>query len=235
MKKTLIPEISVFFPAYNEEGNIAKTVEKAVAVLEKIAGKYEIIIVNDGSRDRTGEIGKNLAKKNPSIKIITHKTNKGYGEALKTGFYNSRYAWICCVDADGQFDFSEITKLWEKAKNASVIIGYRLDRKDSLIRKINGFGWTLLANILLGIGVRDVDCSFKLVKKEVIEKIPKLESTRGGMISPELLGKAKKSRFKIAEVGVGHFPRTAGRQTGANLRVIFRSFIDLFRLWWKIR
>lgn len=155
MKKILIPEISVFFPAYNEEGNIKKTVKKAVAVLEKIAGKYEILIVNDGSKDKTGEISQKLAKQNSQIRIITHAVNKGYGETLKTGFYGARYPWICCVDADGQFDFSEITKLWEQTKNAQVVISHRLNRQDNLVRKINGFGWTLLVNILLGIGVSD--------------------------------------------------------------------------------
>jgi len=228
-------ELSLFFPAYNEEANLEATVKKAVPVLKKIADKYELIIVNDGSKDKTGDIARRLAQKYPFIKTITHSSNLGYGPALRSGFYNSKYAWITTVDADGQFDFSEVSKLIEKTKKADVVIGYRLNRQDSRVRKFFGWGWTILANLLLGIKVRDVDCSFKLVKKEVLEKIPKLESARGGMISPELLGKARKAGFIIAEVGVHHYPRKRGRQTGADLKVILRSFLDLGRLWWQIK
>jgi glycosyltransferase involved in cell wall biosynthesis len=231
----LIKEISVFFPAYNEEANIKDTVGKAIQVLDGIAEKYEIIIVNDGSSDETGEVSAELAKKNKNIKVLTHSQNKGYGEALKTGFYNAKYNWIATVDSDGQFDFSEITKLIEKSENADIVIGFRIDRKDPLLRKIYGFVWTLLANLLLGVNVRDVDCSFKLVKKEVIQKIPKLESTRGAMISPELLAKAKYQGYKISEVGVHHYSRKEGKQTGASIKVIIKSFLDLFKLWNKLR
>lgn len=239
-----IKEISVFFPAYNEEANIANTVVKAKNVLEKIAKKWEIIIVNDGSSDGTLKIAKELEKEDKRnlragaqkrIRIINHRANKGYGEALKSGFYNAKYAWIATIDADGQFDFSEITKLWKKTDKAQVVIGYRMDRQDSAIRKFFGWGWTLLTNILLGINVRDVDCSFKLVNKKVINKIPKLESTRGGMISPELLAKAKHSGFTIDQVGVHHFPRKVGHQTGADVKVIVKSFVDLLKLWRKLK
>jgi len=230
-----IPSLSVFFPAYNEEGNIKSTVEKALVVLPDVADKYELIIVNDGSKDKTGEIAESLAKENKNIRVVHHPQNCGYGEALKSGFYNAKYEWIVCTDADGQFDFSEITKLWEKTDKAQVVIGYRINRRDSYLRKFNGWGWTILANLLLGINVRDVDCSFKLVKKEVIDKIPRLESVRGGMISPELLAKARKAGFNIDQVGVHHYPRLTGKQTGANLKVIIKSFIDLFKLWKKLR
>jgi len=230
-----LKELSLFFPAYNEEANLENTVEKAIPVLKKVAQKYELIIVNDGSKDKTGEIAEKLAQKYPFIKIITHFPNQGYGAALRSGFYNSQYDWIVTVDSDGQFDFAEVEKLIEKAKQADVVIGYRLNRQDPFVRKVFGWGWTLLANLLLGIKVRDVDCAFKLVNKKVIEKIPKLESTRGGMISPELLGKAKKAGFKVVEVGVHHYPRKEGKQTGANLKVIFKSFVDLGKLWWRLR
>lgn len=230
-----IKEISVFFPAYNEEANIANTVVKAKNVLEKIAKKWEIIVVNDGSSDDTLKIARELAKEDKRVRIVNHKKNKGYGEALKSGFYNAKYAWIATIDADGQFDFAEIEKLWKKTDKAQVVIGYRMDRQDSAIRKFFGWGWTFLANILLGINVRDVDCSFKLVNKKVINKIPKLESTRGGMISPELLAKAKHSGFTIEQVGVHHFSRKVGHQTGADVGVIVKSFVDLLKLWRKLK
>jgi glycosyltransferase involved in cell wall biosynthesis len=231
----LVNEISVFFPAYNEEDNLQNTVAKALPVLKKIARRWEIIIIDDGSKDQTGKIAENLAKKDPRIRVVHHPENRGYGEALKSGFYNAQYPWIACTDADGQFDFSQIDKLLSKKKTADVIVGYRLNRQDPFLRKFFGWGWTALANILLGIKVRDVDCSFKLVKKEVIDQIPRLQSTRGGMISPELLARTKKAGFKIAEVGVRHYPRKKGKQTGANLKVIFKSFVDLSKLWWQIR
>ena len=227
--------LSLFFPAYNEEGNIKNTVEKAIPILKNIASKYELLIVDDGSKDKTGEIADKLAEEYSFIQVIHHCSNQGYGEALKSGFYNSKYQWIVFIDSDGQFDFSEVTKLIEKSGEADIVAGYRINRQDPLMRKIFGFGWTLLARLLLGIKVRDVDCAFKLVKKKVIDTIPKLQSTRGGMISPELLGRARKAGFKIVEVGVHHYPRKEGKQTGANLKVIFKSFVDLGKLWWQVK
>ena len=230
-----LSELSVFFPAYNEEANIAKTVKEAAKILPQVASKYEIIIIDDGSRDKTGEIADQLAKGNEFIRVIHHHPNQGYGASLKSGFYNSRYLWIACTDSDGQFDFSEITNFLKMSGEVDLVVGFRLNRQDPFPRKLFGWGWTKLANILLGISVKDVDCGFKLVKKKVIEQIPKLESSRGGMISPELLAKAKKEGFKIAEVGVHHYPRKIGQQSGADLKVIINSFADLIKLWWKIR
>ena len=230
-----IKEISVFFPAFNEESNIENTILEAKKVLENVALLWEIIVINDGSKDNTEKIVEELALSDKRIRLINHKTNLGYGEALKSGFYSSKYEWIATIDADGQFDFAEILALYNKTDKAQVVIGYRLSRKDSLLRRIFGMGWTLLANILLGISVRDVDCAFKLVSRDVIKTIPRLESTRGGMISPELLAKAKKSGFTIAQVGVHHFPRKEGHQTGADVKVIFKSFVDLIKLWNKLR
>lgn len=236
-KKSSYPDIklSVFFPAYNEEANIKNTVEKAAAVLENLQLKdYEIIVVDDGSKDKTGQILNNLQKKIKKLRVITHNPNKGYGEALKSGYYNSKFEWIAFTDGDGQFDFSEITKFLDLTSQYDLIWGYRMDRQDPLMRKINGWGWNFISGLLLGFHVKDVDCAFRLVSKKVIDTIPHLESTRGGMISPELLARAKKAGFKITEVGVHHFARTAGEQTGANLKVILKSFIDLFKLWGKL-
>lgn len=230
-----VSELSVFFPAYNEEANIETTIKKAVAFLPQAAKKWEIIVIDDGSKDKTGTIVKKLAAKDKRIKLITHTPNRGYGEALKSGLYNSRYDLIAFTDSDGQFDITELNNLLANLDQADLVAGYRIERQDSLIRKLFGRGWTLLANLLLGINVRDVDCGFKLLKKEVIKKIPKLESVRGGMISPELLAKTKKAGFKIVEVGVHHYPRKEGKQTGADLKVILKSFADLGKLWWSLK
>lgn len=228
--------LSVFFPAYNEEGNIEKTVEKAFLVLRKLGLKdFEVLVVNDGSTDNTAKIIEKLAKKDSHVKLINHIQNGGYGEALKSGLYGARFENIVYTDSDLQFDFSEVTKFIEKSKKADIVAGFRINRSDPPVRIIIGWVWTMLANVLLGIGVKDVDCGFKLVKKRVIDTIPQLESSRGGMISPELLAKAKKSGFKVVEVGVYHHPRQAGRQTGADPKVMLRSFADLLRLWWQLR
>lgn len=231
-----IKSLSVFFPAFNEEKNIKNTVEQSLLVLKNLKLQdYEVIVVNDGSKDQTAEIVEKIIQKDKHVHLINHQQNGGYGEALKTGFYSARYSWIVCTDSDGQFDFAEVEKLLGKTDKAEVVIGYRMNRNDPPMRVIMGWLWTFLSNIILGIGVKDVDCAFKLVKKEVIATIPRLQSTRGGMISPEILAKAKREGFKIEEVGVHHYPRTKGKQTGADLRVMVRSFIDLFKLWWQIR
>jgi len=233
MKK--VKSLSVFFPVHNEAGNINRVIESTLAILPKLTKKWEIIVVNDGSTDKTGQVVEKLIEKEPRIRMITHNRNYGYGSALKDGFYNASYEWIVFTDGDGQFDFGEVTKFLEKADQADLVIGYRIDRQDPFIRKLFGWGWTFLANLLLGIKVKDVDCGFKLVKKEVIDAIPRLASIRGGMISPELLAKTKKAGFKITQVGVHHFPRQEGKQTGAELKVIFESFLDLAKLWWQLR
>lgn len=231
----MINSLSVFFPCINEEGNIENTVSKAEEVLKKLKLKYEIIIVDDGSTDATGEIAERLAQENPNIRVIHHPKNLGYGEALKSGFYNARYDTIVYTDGDGQFDFSEVTKLLEKIKDADVVIGYRIKRQDSFLRRLFGKGWRLSLLTFFGLTLKDVDCGFKMVRKEVLEKIPHLESQRGAMINAELAIKTKKAGFKIAEVGVNHYPRLSGKPTGNNLRVIIKSFGDLLRLWWKLK
>ena len=232
-----IDKLSVFLPCYNEEANLKNTYLNVKENLEKNVSEYEIIIVNDGSKDKTGEIADALAKKDKTIKVIHHNPNRGYGAAFKSGFYNASYPWITFIDADGQFDFSEISHFLETQKNtgADLVIGYYLGRKVSILRKLNSFLWQVVVFILFGLKVKDIDCGFKLVSKKVIDTIPRLESERGAFISSEFLIKASRSGFKIVEIGVNHYPRKQGEATGAKLNVIIRSFLDLFSLWTKLR
>lgn len=233
---TLIKELSCFLPAYNEAGNLGKTVKNVQENLKKVADKYEIIIVNDGSKDNTGEVAAKLAKADNHIRVITHPVNRGYGAAFKSGLYGSKYAWTSFIDADGQFDYSEIGNFLKKQKetNADIVIGYYRKRRVSFSRKMNSFIWQQIVNLLFGLNVRDIDCGFKLISKKVIDSIDKLESERGAFITSEFLIKSQKKGFKIVEIPVNHYPRTEGVATGAALNVIVKSFLDLFRLWKKL-
>ena len=235
--KTLLKELSLFFPCYNEQDNIGPTVTKALPIINKVAANWEIILVNDGSKDNTLKICREIAKTDPThIRVVNHPKNRGYGAAFKSGFYSSKYNWITFTDADGQFDFSEITKLIrvQKATSADLVIGYYLKRKVSLIRILGSQAWQMAVFLLFGLKVKDIDCGFKLVKKKVIDTIPKLEAERGPFISSEFLIKSKKAGFKIVETGVSHFSRLSGEATGSKLNVVIAGFKDLFRLWYKI-
>jgi glycosyltransferase involved in cell wall biosynthesis len=231
-----VETISCFFPAYNEEANIEKTVVAAQKVLENLATSYEIIVIDDGSTDKTLAISRRLASKNSCVRVISHFPNRGYGAALKYGLYSAKYDPVVYTDSDGQYDLSDVTKFLKKAKEADLVVGVRSKRGDRLAwsRELAAKLWNLAVFFVLGIKTCDVDCGFKLVKKKVLEKIPKLEA-EGAMISVELLAKTKNAGFKIAEVPVAHHPRLAGRSTGVSLRVIFRAFKELFSLRKKLR
>lgn len=228
-------KLSVFFPAFNEEKNIKNTVEKAVGVLKKMGvGNWEVLVIDDGSKDKTAEIADQLAKKDSHIKVV-HQENGGYGKALRAGFENAKYEWIVFTDSDGQFDFSELNKFLEKIDEADYIIGYRMKRADNLFRLLAGKTWALSVFLLFGFWVKDIDCGFRMIKRPVYQKIAPLESTRGAMINAEMLVKVKKAKFKIAQVGVHHYPRAGGAPTGVRLNVIIKSYLELFKLWWKLK
>lgn len=220
-------------PAYNEEDSIASTVENVVKILKELKIDWELLVINDGSKDKTAEVVEGLEKKYPNVRLISHEKNEGYGRALKTGFAAAKYSWVAFVDSDGQFDFGEIKKLIEKTGEADVILGYRLNRADPFQRRIFTWGWKMLAMVLLGLNVRDYSCGFKLIKKKVIEDISPIESEEK-VTQIEMLIKAKKNGYKFTEVGVHHYPRTAGVPTGANMSVVLRSFNDMLKLWRKV-
>lgn len=232
-----IGQLSVFIPVYNEAETIKSVALKIVGVLERVADKWELIIVNDGSTDATHDSAIGLVKSDKRIRLINHPKNMGYGAALKSGFYNARYDWIAFTDSDGQFDFSEITNFINRQKEtgADLVIGYYKKRQVSKFKIITSKIWEFAVYFLFGLKVKDIDCGFKLISKNVINSISKLESERGAFISSEFLIKAKKKGFKIVEVAVTHYPRTKGSGTGRNLNVIIKSFIDLMKLWKKLR
>ncbi len=229
-----VDSLSVFFPAFNEEENISKTIEKAKKVLEELEIKnWEILIINDGSKDRTAQVVEEISKKDSRVRLINHQTNKGYGQALKTGFTEAKYPWVVFMDSDDQFDFSEITKFLHKADEADLVLGYRLKRADPYMRKVFTWGWKTLAMIFLGLHVKDYSCGFKLIKKKVFESILPLQ-TEEKVTQIEMLVKAQRRGYKIAEVGVNHYPRRFGLATGANLKVVLKSFADFMKFWWEL-
>src|SRR3990170_8281512 len=225
--------ISVVLPAYNEEENIPVTVPAAVSVLEKLGIDYEVVVVDDGSRDRTADVTLELARENPRIRLVQHGVNRGYGAALATGFSAATKDWTFLTDSDNQFDLTDLDKFVPLMGEADLVIGYRAPRRDPFLRRVYGKGWTTLINLLFGYAARDVDCAFKLFKREVYESIT-LES-RGATLSGEFLVKARRKGYRFKQVPVKHLPRTAGQQTGARIRVIVRAFRELVRMWWRLR
>lgn len=228
-----LPELSIFFPCYNEEANVERVARAAVAAASRFAEKFEVILVNDGSRDKTGEIAEALSKDDERIRAVHNNPNLGYGGAVARGLREARYQWIFFTDGDGQFDINEMDKLIVLLERCDFAVGYRIKRADPLIRKTNAFCWGVLVRALFGLKVRDIDCAFKLLPKSLIDRI-ELRS-RGALISTELLARAKYQGLRIAEVGVNHYPRVAGQQTGANIGVILRAFGELLRLRKHIR
>lgn len=217
---------SVFFPCYNEEANVENTTRAAVRALERIADDYEIIIVDDGSKDRTGEIADRLAAELPHVRAVHNRPNLGYGGALQRGFREAKKRWVFYTDGDGQFDFEEIEKVLPLLEKFDIVSAYRLDRKDSFMRKMNGFGWTMLVNLALDLRLRDIDCAFKMYPRKLFDEIEM--RSMGALIDAEILARAHRLGYTIGQIGVHHYPRTAGHQTGANFKVIAKAFKELF-------
>ena len=224
-----LKSLSVFFPAYNEEANVERMVDAFRAVLPEITGDYEIIIVNDGSKDKTKEIADRLAGEDPKVRVVHHGRNQGYGIAVRSGLKACQKKYLFFTDGDGQFDVSQLSNLVPLLTGYDGVIGFRLNRQDPWIRKLNAWAWNCLVRLMFGLNVKDIDCAFKLFHRKVFEQI-QLESS-GAMISTEMLVKIKEKGFKLQEIAVLHAPRLAGKQTGANLRVVLRAFKELFRFY----
>lgn len=228
----VLPSVSIVMPAYNEEDIIASVVHKCATYLEGVCPDYEIVVVNDGSKDRTGEILDALHAENPKVKPV-HQPNKGYGGALQTGFANAHKDYVFFMDSDNQFDIAELDKLIPHLGQVDVVLGYRQHRQDHFGRKLNAFGWKTLVNILFRLGVRDIDCAFKVFKHDKLQMA--LPESQGAMINTEMLVKLKRRKVKWVEVPVTHYPRLGGKSTGANLKVILKAFRELFKLHGKLR
>ena len=235
MTATRLPALSYFFPAHNEEANLHGLVQEALATLPTLADEFEIVIVDDGSRDATPAIADELAAAHPTVRAVHHPTNLGYGAALRSGFAAARFDHLAFTDGDRQFHVADLGRLIERllAGNADVVAGYRIRRADPLVRTVYARLYRLANRIFFGLRVRDVDCACKLFRRSALEGVA-VESG-GAFFSAELLIKLGALGRRIDEVGVPHYPRTAGSPTGAKPQVVFRAVRDFWalrlRLW----
>ena len=233
--QTPLRELSYFFPAHNEAENLRGLVEEALETLPQLAEVFEIVIVDDGSRDETPAIADELAAAHAPVRAVHHPTNLGYGAALRSGFAASRYANLAFTDGDRQFRVADLRRLIERlqAGDVDAVMGYRIRRADPFVRTLYARLYRLANIVFFGLTVRDVDCACKLFKRESLEGV-NVESG-GAFFSAELLIKLRARGRRLAEVGVPHYPRTAGSPTGAKPQVVFRAVRDFWflrlRLW----
>jgi glycosyltransferase involved in cell wall biosynthesis len=220
--------ISAVLPAYNEEQVIASSVAAMVKTFESLNADYEVIVVNDGSRDRTAEILTRLGQENPRVRMVSHERNQGYGAAVWTGFTSATKELVFLTDGDKQFDVDELSLLLPMMDGADMAIGYRHKRADPPLRLLNAWGWKLLVNALFGYTARDIDCAFKLFRRSILDRVD--VHARGATLSAEFLIKARRLGYVIRERPVSHYPRPAGQATGARPAVILRAFRELLHL-----
>lgn len=225
-EKNVRASLSAVLPAHNEEAVIASTVNNVLATLATWMQDFEVIVVDDGSRDRTGAILDEIATTNAHLKVIHHAVNQGYGAALVSGFEASCKDLVFFMDADGQFNIQDLKGFFPLLDNYDAVLGYRIKRQDTWMRKLNALGWKCLVRLVFGVRVRDVDCAFKLYDGRFFRE-HRLE-TRGAMINTEILYKFVRAGYSYTEVGVHHLPRKAGKATGAKPIVILRAFRELF-------
>jgi glycosyltransferase involved in cell wall biosynthesis len=232
-----LPTLSYFFPAHNEEGNLETLVGDALVALPGMADRFEIIVVDDGSTDRTAVLADGLAEAHPGIvRVVHHPTNLGYGAALRSGFQAARFEWVGFTDGDRQFavaDLGRLTARIVQTDRPDVVVGFRIKRADPIIRTLYARSYRLANRIFFGLKVTDVDCACKLFRRDALRGL-RVESS-GAFFSAELLIKLGAADRSIAEVGVPHYPRTVGSATGARPSVVLRAVRDFWnlrlRLW----
>jgi len=222
-------DLSCIIPAYNEESNVGEMIGDVRRAMNALGCTYEIIAVDDGSLDGTSEIINRFVA-DGDVRLLRHNVNEGYGSAVLTGLTNAKLDYVFFTDSDRQFDLAELKTFIEAIENADLVMGYRAPRRDPFMRKLNGWGWSLIVSMLFGYTGRDIDCAFKLMRREVVETLAGKIQSHGATFSAEFLILAKRTGFRIKELPVrGHRPRVAGNPTGANPAVILRAFGELFK------
>jgi glycosyltransferase involved in cell wall biosynthesis len=227
------PSLSVFFPAYNDCGTIASLVIAAVQSASKLTPNYEVIVVDDGSSDTTGQILRELERVYPQLKIVTHPVNRGYGGALRTGFATASKDVIFYTDGDAQYDPTEIEVLWPMmTAGVDLVNGYKISRSDPWHRIVIGRIYHHTVKILFGLRVRDVDCDFRLLRRSIFDQV-ELEKN-SGVICLEMMKKIQDAGFTIVEVPVHHYHRAHGQSQFFNFRRVIRTGIDVLKLWYAL-
>ncbi|HTY17711.1 MAG TPA: glycosyltransferase family 2 protein [Myxococcota bacterium] len=227
------PRLSLVFPVFDEEENVGPLLEAALALAPRLAATFEIVVVDDGSRDRSAAIVEALCRSDPRVRLLRHPANRGYGAALRSGLRAARGELVFFSDADLQFDLAELAALLAHTGACDLVVGYRAPRRDPWRRRALAFGHRLVVRALFGLAVRDIDCAFKVFRRPVLEALPL--ASIGAFVNTELLLRARQAGFRIREVPVTHRPRVAGRSKGATLRVIARALVELLVLYRELR
>ncbi len=224
--------LSVGLPAYNEAANVGPMIQMVRERVGPLVDDLEIIVVDDGSSDDTAAVVRSLAEEDPRVRLVQHDGNKGYGAAVRTALWSASKELVFFTDADRQFDVGEVSHFLPRLAEADLVIGYRYARSDPWHRRLFGNGWSWLVNLLFGFTARDVDCAFKLFRREILDHIE--VRSGGAMFSAEFLVRAKHAGYRIVEEPVSHYPRVAGSQTGARPAVILRAFRELLKMRWAL-
>jgi glycosyltransferase involved in cell wall biosynthesis len=232
-----IPErlagLTVVLPCFNEAPNVERAILEATFAAEWNADEHQIVVVDDGSTDGTGDIAMEVAERVPGVRVIRHDRNRGYGAALVSGLRAARMPWVLLTDADLQFDLDQLEQFVPLTQDADFVLGRRVHRQDPLHRRVNAGAWNWLVRHAFDLRVRDVDCAFKLIRRDVVEAVELTSS--GAMISTELLVRAQAGGARVCEIDVEHYPRVAGEQSGANPAVVLGAFRELRQLRQELR
>lgn len=224
--------LTVGLPAHNEAANIGPMIDDVRQKVGPLVDDLEIVVVDDGSHDGTGDIVRRIAAEDPRVRLVVHEVNQGYGAAVRDAIWSATKELVFFTDSDLQFDVAEIARFLPRIAEADLVVGYRVGRSDPWHRRLFGRGWSWLVNLLFGYTARDVDCAFKLFKRRVLETIR--VTSGGAMFSAEFLVRAKRAGFRIVEEPVSHYPRKVGSASGARPAVILRAFRELFRMRWAM-
>lgn len=226
--------LSVFFPAYNDAPSLPTLIGKTFDVLREFVDDYEVIVVNDGSWDKTAEVLESLRQQYaPHLRVITHERNRGYGGALRSGFAAATKEFVFYTDGDGQYDVSELPRLLELAgPTTGLVNGYKIERHDPAHRVWIGNVYNFCSRLLFRIRIRDIDCDYRLIRRSLLDAI-RLTST-SGTICVELVRKLEISGCEVRETGVHHYPRLYGRSQFFRVRSLAITFVQLLRLWVRL-
>lgn len=225
------PRLSFVFPAFDEEGNIELLLDSVLALAPKLEPDFEVVVVDDGSRDRTAELVEQ--RRSERLRLVRHPSNRGYGAALRSGLREARGELVFFSDADLQFDLAELAALLDHADRFDIVAGYRSPRRDPAGRRLIAWLWGRLVDLLFDLRVRDIDCAFKVFRREAIDAMP--IASIGAFVNTEILARARRAGYRIRQVPVSHRPRRHGRQSGARPRVVLRAAVELASLYRELR